>query len=172
MKLQQTLQQFKSNQEWTTTVFTSKGSRITGTVSKMRCPFWSTVRLCGTLRADIPLSHLFTKNLIKILPVNVHFILNKRAIRQFLPTGSRTFATVSGFRADDGRTFLRPSSRSSSSRMNLLYHQKTSVRDTTSFPSTVSRIQRFCGCFINSETKPHTRSLLHNKNKKGSVPTT
>lgn len=171
MKLQQTLQQFKSNQEWTTTIFTSNGGRSKGTVSKMRCSFWSTVRLCGTLRADLPLSHLFTKNLIKILPVNVHFILNKRAIRQFLPTGSRTFATVSGFRADNSRTLLRPSSRSSSSRLNLLY-PKTSVRDIVPFPSKVSRIQRFCGCFINSETKPHTRSLIHNKNKKGSVPIT
>jgi len=83
IKLQQTLQQFKSNQVWTTTVFTSNGSWSRGTVSKMRCTFWSTVRVCGTLCADLPLSQLFTKNLIKGLPVNVHLILNNMGIRQF-----------------------------------------------------------------------------------------
>ena len=134
--------------------------------------FWSTVRLCGTLRADLPLSQLFTKNLIKGLPVNVRLILNNRAIRQFLPTDSRTFATVYGFREDNARTLLRPSSRSSSSRLNLLYHPKTSARDIASFPSTVSRIQRFCRCFINSETKPHTHSLLHKKKQAVTITVT
>jgi hypothetical protein len=129
MKLQQTLQQFKSNQERTTTVFTSNGSRSRGNVSKKRCSFWSTVRVCGTLRADLPLCQLFTKNLIKGLPVNGHLILNNMGIRQFMLTGSHTFATVPGFREDNGRTLLRPSSRPSSSRLNLLRHPKTSVRD-------------------------------------------